>query len=199
MNKMKNFLLAFLLLLSVSSAHAANTPEQVVNEMLSQMKAAGNFAPVVEFIHWPTAYKQMIEGRPNSVFVASSPVELKEVVRKFVTQPGELVKEKFGPAMAALPAEQRAALDTMLAQQLAKVDAQKKAREAELVKATFRIKKSEVTGGKAKVEVEQTMDGKIDFWSLNLQQIDGSWYLPVFDPSMINAAEITPPGAPAAQ
>ncbi len=187
--------LALLSLFSLFSivAWAANTPEQVVNEMLTKMKAAGNFSPVVEFIHWPTAYKQMLEGKPNAVFVASSPNELKEVVRKFVVAPSELVKEKFAPTMAALPEEQRKSMEAMLSQQLSKVDQEAKQRAADLVQATFKVKNTTVSNGGAKVEVEQTIAGKVDLWTLNLQQIDGEWYLPVFDPSMIKSPEAAMP------
>ncbi len=155
------------------AAPSTGKPEVVVQSMLTELKSEADPAVLLDYVHWPTAWKSFPQTQRDKIGIRS-PEELKEYFENFFKDPDQFI-EKY--IMSRYEGSQ--ALPEQSITKMAETMKRKKAQMREKMKNTsYEIGKSTIQGNAASVEIVSTLNGKSKSQTLPLQNIDGKWYLP---------------------
>ena len=156
---------------------APSDPAGVVTEMVVKIKALRSSAPVVEYVHWETAFQGVSEAeRVARGF--RSPVEMKNYYTLLLGDPERFARSEVARQTAVVPPEQRAQVEKALEASLDQIRGARDRMREQFREIQFEVGEATISGDSARVVVttkigQETVQGPVD-----LIQREGRWYLP---------------------
>ena len=177
---LKQVMFSVFVLFTAISSHAITKPEEAVQEMVTKLKQAGDYAVLLDYVHWETAFTQM-SAQEKQALQAQNPSQLKTVVKEFLISPKKAILSKVGKDMEALPSEQKEMMTKMLTQQAEQIQTERAKRNQEIKRTEFKVGNAKVNGSRASVEVTELLDGQSKTRNIDLVLIANRWWLPSSD------------------
>ncbi len=172
------FLLIFLFP-AYSSAQEGG-PSKVLEKLVADLKKSGEPAVIVDYVHWPTAWKAL-KPEEKAMTKSSSPAELKEYFRKFLSDPKKVLRGQIEEQLAALDGGPQGALEERINSILAQVEEQFTQGSEVLVNSKYQVGKELIKGDKAQVELRSSYQGQSKLESIDFIKIEDNWLLPKMD------------------
>lgn len=174
---MKKLLLLLTLFLSLN-CWAADAPEARVEAMVTRVKQEKSMQPTLDFVHWDTAFKEL-GAEEKQMFGVTSPDELKLKLSGFLKDPSLFIKQQLKVQLGVqnLPAEQLQMFESILESQIAGIKSQMDAEVSRMINSKHVIHGSNITGNQATVDVEFISATDTSRDNLNLDLIDGQWWI----------------------
>ena len=175
-------LLLSTLLLPHSRAQAdQSSPEGVIAEMTSRLKSSRDPVVILDYVHWPSAYAAYPEDQKRLQNLVS-PEALATHMKGALGDPEHYLKEQFESRAQRMPPE----LATKLrASSDALVESMRQVRahiQERIGDTTYRVVRSEsVSPERARVILAITLGEETKESTIELQRIEGRWYLPTID------------------
>jgi len=164
-------------LATLNTAVAQSTPQETIEKMTSEMIKQESPAPIVDYVHWATAYKSLT-AEESAAMKVNSPEELKRYSKSMLEDPVAFMREQMQANLGDIPAEQRQFAEQAMAGMINMVEAEHKKMAEDMKNTTYKVGETTVNGDTAKVELLTTLDGETKTDTIELQKIEGRWYLP---------------------
>lgn len=177
-----------------ASLWAEQGPEDVLRQMIKEIKQKKDQGVVVDYVDWDSAFNN-IKPENRARMTAKSPAELKEQQKKFFTDPKKFVSEQIEAGAASVPAEQQAMLKANKEQISTSTAERIKSENERVSKATYEVGTAKIEGDKATVPLTAKMDSKTETHDIAMIKKDGKWLLPY--PQMLLQPVQAPPQRPA--
>ncbi|MCB0354454.1 MAG: hypothetical protein KDD64_13045 [Bdellovibrionales bacterium] len=159
-----------------SLTEGGDSARDAVWQMVSKMKSEGAMGPMLDFVHWPTAF----EGFPVSERAKlgiTSPEKMHEYFSSVLSNP-ERLPGMMMEKLSALPPQEREKVEKNM-NELVTIMKRKQAEMKEKIQRTsYSIGEVSVQGGSATVELVSTLDGQSKHTVLPMELHEGKWYLP---------------------
>jgi len=171
------YILVLIFVASLNTALAQNSPEETIQKMTSEMKKQKSAAPIVEYVHWETAFKTLTPEESAGMKVNSAE-ELKKYSKSMLQDPVAFMKEQMQANLGDIPAEQRIFAEQAMAGMIEMVETEHKKMAEEMKNTEYKVGETTIEGDVATVELLTTLNGETKTDSIELKKIDGRWYLP---------------------
>ncbi len=179
-------IIALAALFAISAVASAElNAQQTVEQLLGKLQKSGSLTEVLEYVHWPTAYKNLTPEQSRMLEVGS-PQALRSTTENLLKNPGKALTERLTSRFGNVAPEQKAMIEQMLSQQTSEVNRKIQDAQAQMKRAQYKILKTQEQGATATVLVQAEVDGKVDQRPIQMSKIDGRWYL-----STSNMSEIS--------
>lgn len=154
------------------------TPDGTVLELLSELKNTQNPLVVVDYVNWESAYQIYSQNQGGLDSEASSPDKLRNLYRLLFTGSPGLILKKIAPRLANISsAEQRKILDHLKSINEGALRSGEKLRDPNLATLLFEIRKTQIDGSRATVDLFITDKGKSRLEKLPLIKTGEVWLL----------------------
>ena len=155
----------------------AQSPVEITQEIIKQLKETQTMDAAIEHIDWEGAYEQLPEEQ-KKVMKLKSAEDVKESELRNFQSDGPDALDALNKALAAATGDERKRLESMkdrLTESLARQEADNR---TAFIRIGYKIGKSSIDGDKATVELIKTLEGgKKEFDNLEFRKINGSWKL----------------------
>lgn len=169
-------LLALLVCAPVRNCFAQSEPDQVLRDLMAQIKEKGTAAPLIEAVDWESAFKKFEPWQLNNMRI-KTPDDLKEYNRKFMEDPRKALEDSiYGQVMNSPKAqepEEMKRIETLVQSMVQQIEIQQK----NLARIDYEVGKAQITESDAKVPLTVSLEGREDSQTVELKKIDGKWYL----------------------
>lgn len=172
--------LILVLLLSFLPLSLSATPETRVAEMINELTKTGSYLALLDYIHWPSSFAAMSVQDKQSMGI-SSPRELRVRVQSLMENPEQMFRQQFGEKVKTMPPDQQRIMEGYYQQQLAKMRQTLDEMRAKLRRTKYEILGSSINGNSATVTVKGQADGRTKLRDIQLNLIQGEWYLPAMN------------------
>lgn len=177
MGKFFSHFVVFLAVLICPSLSFAQAPDQLLKELVDKIKAAGNPSPIVEYVKWDEAYKNIPEDQKQAMNI-KSPEEMKKIYEKMLRSPSEMMKQKMEPQIKEAPPERQQIMQQAVTR-MQELMAQKEKEVRERIAATtYNVGSATISGNTATVKLSQIYQGETTEDDVKFIKSGDSWLLP---------------------
>lgn len=156
---------------------SAETPNAVVNTILTKMKKKKSVLPLMDHVHWQSVYDSFSPDQRKSLGV-DSPKALKSYFTSMFTDPEKTVRQQLAQVQQQMGGNSQINSDQMLDQMVQQVTARMKQQQEELGAMTWKIDEPVVLGPVAEVPVTiYSADKKERKRDVEMINVEGSWKL----------------------
>ncbi len=172
----------FLLTLLFPAYSAAEEigPSKVLEKLVAELKKSGEPAVIVDYVHWPTAWKAL-KPEEKAMTKSNSPAELKEYFRKFLSDPKKVLRGQIEGHLVGLDGGDQGAMEERISSIIAQVEEQFTQGSEVLVNSEYQVGKEVIDGYKAHVELKSSYQGQSKLESIDFIKIEDHWLLPKMD------------------
>lgn len=167
----------FAAVLTLRAEASAGGPAALVTEMVVKIKALRNSSPVVEYVHWDTAFERLSEAERSARGFRSS-AEMRDYYFRMLSDPERFARQEVAVRASIVPPEKRAELDRAFERSLEEIRASTAAIREQFQQMQFDVGEERIDGDTAQVMVATTLGGETNRGQVELIRKDGRWYLP---------------------
>lgn len=175
-NFFSNFLLIYLLVFCTLVHADRSTPKGTVIEVIKALKKKGSYEAVLNFIHWPSAFKDL-RNEEKKAFNISSPNDLRKYLAKAVANPEQLMRKRFEIMLAGKSEEEKRKFNQVLDKQLEQIRVRQKQLKQKIKDSSFSIVGVKQGQDTAQVELKARFNNTSETKPLNLIKVSDKWYL----------------------
>jgi hypothetical protein len=152
-------------------------PAATVTQMVVKMKALRSTAPIVEFVHWDTAFQGISEAE-RSARGFKTPAEMREYYTLMLSDPEGFARREVALRAALVPPEQRAQVEKALESSLDQIRGASDRMREQFREIQFEVGAVKVEGDTARVTLTTRLGGTAAEGPIDLVLREGRWYLP---------------------
>lgn len=172
------FLVLVLLAVRPLAASAEVRPaDDVLKEIIGKIKAKGDPSPVVEYVHWETAFKNATDDQKR-VMNLKSPEDMKQIYKRMFESPSSVMKEKFAEQMKNVPPDKQQMMQQATARMQELMEQKENEVKERLKETEYKVGSASVEGNEAKVKLTQTYKTESKEDEVKFIKVDGQWLLP---------------------
>ncbi len=160
----------------VTTPVVAETPEEVMQEIVTKIKAEENSAPIVEYVDWDSAYAEAPEQQ-KQLMQLDSPVKLKEFYREVLKNPAAMMKKHVEMRMSQVPEDQQAMMRATVSQMETVIKKKEAEMKDKIAKTEYNVGTAKITGDDAVVPLTTTFAGEEKTHDVDFVLKDGKWLL----------------------
>lgn len=169
--------LVFSLLTAAKAIGAAPGPSDVVTEMVVKIKALRSAVPVVDYVHWETAYERLNE-KERTARGFRTPFEMRDYYFRLLSDPESFTRQEVLSRIAGMPPEQRQQFDKVLEAALERVRETQAQMRERFRETQFDVGEAKIEGDTARVKLITMVDGRSMPGYIELVRRNDRWYLP---------------------
>lgn len=159
------------------SAFAQETPEQVLQKILAEIKAASNTSPVVEYVDWQKAFSKMPEDRKKMINV-ETPEGMKSYYKEVLKDPVAVMKKQFESRLGSLPPAQKPIYEQNFARMQKALEDKTKEMFSRIAETEYQVGTAEIQGDSAVVALTQNYKGEVRNEKIHFEKTGNAWLLP---------------------
>jgi len=167
----------FALFLLPATALSENTPEQLVEEMVADLKESQSPAAILNYVYWPTAFDSF-PAEQLTMLNISTPEELKTHFAGILNDPGSFMRDQITEHADNFPEEQRGAAVESMKAMVKEMEAYNENIGHNLARTEYSTRTIAFDENAALIELTSVLDGKTQVSQVELVNIKGNWYLP---------------------
>ena len=188
MKILKRFV-GLLLLVCMPFSVLAEGPKEIVESVVEQMKSQRSPTPILDHVHWPTAYKSFPAEEKRAMNV-ESPEELKAHMKSVMANPKDFMKKQMNTRIGGMPKQQQDMMKQMMTNMMSQMDAQISEMRRKIGETEYQISNEQINGSAASVDIAANLDGKVRNTTVQMEKIEGRWYFPTIDFAKENSAKV---------
>ena len=180
----RTLLLLFCFILTVSptaigqsSDGPSATPDKSLSNLVQRLKATKDPLVILDFVHWPTAFRNMPERERQGIRV-SSPEDLKAHFQKLFQNPDGFLKDQLSAKFPGLSDEKRREIERNQGRLVAAMKDQRQRMQERLARTDYQIGKVEANGNNSTIELVSVLEGETKISKVKLERVGNAWYLP---------------------
>lgn len=174
----KKFSSSFVFLLLFFSTQAlAETPDEVLREIITKIKAASNTSPIVDYVDWSKAYKSTPLPRREFMGVDSAEA-MKEYYREVLKDPVAVMKQQFKTKLETVPNAQKPALEQTFARMEQVMGERTKEMQLKVKGTEYEVGEPIIKDDKAMLPLKQTFNGVMKTEEVVFERSGDTWLLP---------------------
>jgi len=174
-------IVSFLTCLFISSAHAELAPDALLNKIVAEVKQEGSQLPLINYVHWETAFQALSSAEWRALDVDSSE-KLKNHYLVLYSNPKAFVEKELDKRIQEASAEHRAQIEQQRERIIQSAVADFMAQRRRLAQMNYQVGVERITGNRGSVELITSLNGVESKQDVQFTQVDGQWYLPkMFD------------------
>lgn len=168
--------LAAVFMIAIQLVAEPTSPKEVVRSFVNEYNQSLSPAVMVNYVHWPTAFNNLTSSQQSAIKV-TNPEEFKAYITNTLKDPIQTVRKVVRAKMDTLTPEQRARLEQSLEQQIQQLEQQRQQLQEKMKNAVITVGEATIEGDKASVPVSTEFEGENKQETVQLERIDGRWYL----------------------
>ena len=153
------------------------SPDQSLSNLVQRLKATKDPLVILDFVHWPTAFKNM-PARERQAIRVSSEADLKSHFQKLFQNPDGFLKDQLSAKFPGLSEEKRKEIEHSQARLVAAMKDQRQRMQERLSKTDYQIGKVDANGNNANIELISMLEGETKISKVKLERVGSTWYLP---------------------
>lgn len=159
-----------------ASGALAETPEEVMQEIVTKIKAETNSAPIVEYVDWESAFAEAPQQQ-KEVMQIDSAEKLKEFYREVLKNPAEMMKKHVEMRMSQVPENQQAMMKATVAQMETVIKKKEEEMRAKISETDYVVGTAKITGDDAVVPLTTKYKEEEKTHNVEFVLKDGKWLL----------------------
>ncbi|MCB0318121.1 MAG: DUF4878 domain-containing protein [Bdellovibrionales bacterium] len=175
-----SLLTIIVLFIPILSFASSSTPKEIVQSVVEEMKASGSPSPILDHVHWPTAYSSFPAAERRAMGV-NSPEELKSHMRSVMSNPKAFMQQQMDARIGGMPQQQQEMMKQAMLGMMSQVDEKIKEMKQKIVNTEYEISNEIISGNNATVDITALLDGNVKNTTVEMRKIDGEWYFPTVD------------------
>ncbi len=163
-------------LMIATNCVVAETPEEVMQEIVTKIKAETNSAPIVEYVDWESAFKEAPEQQ-KEIMQIDSPEKLKEFYREVLKNPAAMMKKHVEMRMSQVPENQQAMMRATVAQMETVIKKKEEEMRTKIAETDYSVGTAKITGDDAVVPLTTKYKEEEKTHDVEFVLKDGKWLL----------------------
>ncbi|MCB0322401.1 MAG: hypothetical protein KDD69_02475 [Bdellovibrionales bacterium] len=180
--------------LNAVSTAAAETPEDVLKEIVTKIKAESNTAPIVEYVDWETAFSKAPADQKTMMQIGS-PEDLKSFYREMLQDPSAMMRRHVEKRLGEASPDQQAMIQATMAQMETEMQKREDEMKKRISETEYTVGESKVDGEEATVELSSSYQGDTKTHEVRFVKSGEKWLLASPGFAMESKAPTTAPGS----
>lgn len=169
--------LLFLILFFPFFAYAQETPEQVLEKIIADIKAASSTSPVVEYVDWEKAFNNMPEERRKMISV-ETPAAMKSYYKEVLKDPVSMMRKQFEARLDSLPPAQRPIYEQNFSRMQKALEDKTKEMYSRISETDYKIGTADIQGDVAVIALTQKYKEEEKTENVRFEKSGDKWMLP---------------------